>query len=178
MRRFSGAGGILYALGERLSFSDVPLVSEDGWDWIAPEDLSYWLPEGLQFRASVNGEWIWFAPVEIFHGTGRVGFPRNLSGCSVYVSGECLPCSRICESRTWEMTVDSVVSENPSFGGGHSVRILGTSAVLHGVEVPIEQVLCRLPTSGGGMFVGVGEARQVGPDVHIKFEEGVSYGFR
>lgn len=179
MRRFSGAGGILYALGERLSFSDLPLVSEDGWDWIAPEDLSYWLTEPLEFSACVSGEWIRFEPVEIFHGTGRVGFPRNLSGALVLASGVCLPCSRLCESSHWELVQETAISDHQSFGGGHAVKVVGVAATLENVEVPISQVMCRLPTSGGGMFIGVGEATQVGPDVQIQFDkEGVSYGLR
>jgi hypothetical protein len=179
VRRFSGAGGILYALGERLCFSDVPLASEDGWDWTAPEDLSYWLTDPLEFRVTVNGEWIRFDPVEIFHETGRVGFTRNLFGSTVLASGVCLPCSRVGESRHWELIQDTVMSDLRSFDGGHAIKVVGFEAKLESVQVPIKQVMCRLPTGGNGMFIGVGEAVQAGPDAIIRFEkEGVSYGLR
>lgn len=173
MSTFSGHNGRLYALGARFSFRDLPLEDcGDGWDWRAPQDLSYWMPSPLSFKVLHGFEWVGIEPVELFPQSGRVGFPRNLSGSSVLASGEGCPLSLLCEGEKWVLHVTSATDENTP------TRILGVTGILHGAEVPITEVLAHFP-SGNGVFVGTGTATQVGPNVHIEFDKkGVEYDLR
>lgn len=172
MRRFSGAGGTLFTLGERHAF-EIPLHDcGDGWDWKAPEALSYWLEPPKIF---VAGELI--KPVEVHLPTGRVGLPRNMSRYIVVALGHCRPISWLAEGDRWEVNVEAVVPDTNHLGSEHTttaVKIGQTYGFLRGVEIPIGEVLARFPL-GGAVFTGIGEASQAGPDAHIEFKEGVQY---
>lgn len=175
MRRFSGAGGSLYALGERLSFGTGLYDCGDGWDFYAPEELSYWLEEPEIYA---SGEKI--APVECYLTTGRIGVPRNMSHGVVCASGLCRPLSLLSNGECWEVVVEAVVPDTPTLGDDHirTTAVVGrTTGILYGTEVPIQEVLARFPL-GSGMLVGIGEATQMESDVHINFKEGVQYARR
>lgn len=172
MRRFSGVGGSLYALGERLNFQTSLYDCGDGWDWRAPDALSYWLDAPKIFAA---GELI--TPVEVHLPTGRVGLPRNMKGYIVQAFGHCRPISWLADGDRWEVNIEAHVPQANSLGSDHiitAVRIGQRSGVLRGAEIPIGEVLARFPL-GGAVFTGIGESSQVGPDVHIQFKEGVQY---
>jgi hypothetical protein len=177
MRRFSGSGGSLYALGERLTFTDQPLLNcGDGWDWRAPDELSHWV-ESPVITVIKYGEMIGVTPVEIHLPTGRVGLPCNMSHGSVLASGVCLPISWLVDGKRWEVMVETTVSETPSLGSDlmKTTAVIGnTMGVLYGSEVPIQNVLARFPL-GLGVFTGIGSVTCHGPNSHIDFKEGVQY---
>lgn len=180
MRRFSGAGGSLYALGERLTFTDQPLLNcGDGWDWRSPEELSYWV-ESPVITVVKNGERIQTGCVETLLPTGRVGLPCNMSQGSVLASGVCLPTSWLCDGLRWEINVIATVSNVTSLGHDvteTSTMIGASTGILYGAEVPIQNVLVRFPL-GLGVFTGVGAVTCHGANSHIEFKEGVGYDHR
>lgn len=179
MRRFSGAGGSLYALGERFCFSAIPLGNcGDGWDWRSPLRFSYWIEEPIIITVA-NGAYETPDPVTLFLETGRVGLPRNMSHGEVFATGECLPISLVSGGDEWELHIDATVGDTSHIGGesaSNQTRILGVNCVVRNTGlVPIDKVLARLP-SGDGMFVGIGEVRNDGADTVINFDqEGVRY---
>lgn len=175
MRRFLGSGGCLYSLGERFSFPEI-LMDDcgDGWDWRSPLRFSYWC-EKPTITVGPNREAI--TPVETFLGTGRVGLPRNMSRGQVFASGSCMPISFFCAAGKWELAIDAIVGNTTTLGDdayATKTKITDITATLFDVEVPIKEVLVRLP-HGVGMFVGVGNSQQVGDCAVIEFTEGIRY---
>jgi hypothetical protein len=172
-------GGSLLTLGERFEF-DTPLSDcGDGWDWRAPEALSYWV-ETPTLIVCPYGEQVRVDPVECFLPTGRVGLPCNMSQWGVEAVGICRPVSWLADGARWEVNVEAVVPEITALGGDHvqtAVRVGSMTGFLRGVVVPIGEVLARFPL-GDSVFTGVGDATQVGPDAHIEFKEGVEYARR
>jgi hypothetical protein len=177
MRRFSGVGGSFYTLGERFRFHTPLLNCGDGWDWRAPETLSYWVEEP-ELIIYPHGEQITVEPVECHLMTGRVGLPCNMSHWGVTATGLCQPISWLADGSRWEVNVDATVPEVTALGADHVqtavVHVGAMTGWLRNTEVPIGEVLARFPL-GEAVFTGVGDTTQMGPDTHIEFKEGVKY---
>lgn len=171
-------GGSLYTLGERFAFKTSLIDCGDGWDWRAPESLSYWLEEpAFYMNNPILNEWVPFEPVEVHLVTGRMGSPRNMSHGLVMASGYCRPISWLSDGERWEVSVEATVPKVTSLGDSvvaTATRIGRTTGRLVGAEVPIGEVLARFPL-GEAVFTGVGE---IGPDSRITFKEGVQYAPR
>lgn len=180
MRRFSGRGGSVHSIGEAFQFTNVTLQDcGDGWDWRAPEGMRCWLEGSLSFEV-LDEEWTQIGAVEIHHRSGRVGFPRCLSGKSVRASGSCYPTTLLATGESWTLDVEAVVAESTTLGGGDAVltatRVTGSTACIRGiVDLPIGEVLMLLPVASGA-FVAVGRTQQLPDAVAINFNgEGVAY---
>lgn len=180
MRRVSGSGGSVYALGEPFAFEDMPLRDcGDGWEWRAPPDLRYWLPGSVSFSWGSARSTI--GAVQIHHRSGRVSLERNLTGESVYATGVARPRTLIATGGEWEIIVDAVVADSTALGEDGTektkTRVNGYEAsILDLPSLPPESVMAWLPTSANGVFVGIGKLIQDQHRTKIHFDqEGVCY---
>lgn len=181
MRAFQGRGGTVSYLGESHNFVRLPLLDlNEGWDWRAPDGMSYWQEDQKLTAEYWERGWNSIEPFQVFHLTGHISLSRSVQ--HVVVSGTCVTSSVECESESWQLSVPMVVKNRNVMGDENTRSVAGRSpdrctAILSGaVCQEMQNALIRLPVSRG-VLIGIGSVKPISTGIEVTFNsEGVRYG--
>jgi hypothetical protein len=182
VHRFDGQDAVVYAVGDPITITGLPLADcGDGFEWCAAdESLRCWLDSGLVFEVWEEFAWRPLEASEVHAAAGCARFERCLTGRSVRVSGEARPTSLVLRGDEWRLTrpvhTGMELGRSLVVPGAFTARLTGLADETWSGLATVRRVLAVLGSASVGAFVGLGELARDAAGATVMFDEqGVVY---
>lgn len=170
MRRFSGLGGYLYAVGQEFAFTDAPMDDcGDGFTWRCADPTMLCWSALHAVEVYEAGVWTEAPVMDVRLDVAEVQLRRCFSGCHVRAHGFALPTTLVAEGREWSLeqqVAQDRTLDGPAIGLGSATAFVDLDAY----DWSVKTVMAVLPSRPSGAFVGFGETEPVARGVKVIFD--------